>query len=837
MKLNSIRIKGIATLKDVYLDFEELGDGLLAVCGENGSGKTTLLECIGYALIGKLPSKDINIYELCSESDAVIELDYNIETNNYRHLIKINSLDKKMEGLIYVNNEVVNDGKITTYREYCEKHITTVETWLASVFCSQNNSRSFIDLPVKDRKALFIDMLGLNKLEDISQKAAEYKTQYQNELKAIELSEGYLDLNGLELDDLVTERQKKETDKVKTEAEIKGLEEQRTELEKKYYEVLEAKNKKVSEVAELKDRRIKAERAIARSDDLSRELRINNLVIDESKTNLDALTKEHVLKTEELEYLDTNISYYQNEIMGLTAKINNETQGYRQEIEDERSKSEKELKLLTDELKSYTDLITPAKRECYRLEVDAEALGIGFTKDLSTAEKEYVKDSRLIAEQIYDLKAQAKTLDSLPCTNKFSSEYDGCELKQKFLKAYNQIPELETKLTHLKDNYDKVVGYKTEEYKDREEAKNKALAEAKEYLKSFDTKVSEVNNKIEKAQNSFKDKAKTLNGLITDINLRHKTDMEEYNSNLDTAKSDKAKAGTEVKALANRCSSSKKDLDRLESETKSIAIELENLSKLIPEDGVNALIEAYNQTAKELDELITKQQDITRKGKDVKDDIHYQGLKVSQWTIEMAIIDNNIKAIEAQDLKRKEIEVQKAQCQKLLNAYNYLAITFGRNGIQALEIDAAGPAISELSTSLLEECFGNRFNIEFITVKQKAKKKEYKEVFDIIVHDTKNNHSGDIKEFSGGEKAILSIAIQLALSLYKAGINTRFKTLFFDEITSSLSEDNGHKCVTMLGKARVIGDFNNIIFSTHNSGAAALADNCIRIEELQPKGD
>jgi len=40
---------------------------------------------------------------------------------------------------------------------------------------------------------------------------------------------------------------------------------------------------------------------------------------------------------------------------------------------------------------------------------------------------------------------------------------------------------------------------------------------------------------------------------------------------------------------------------------------------------------------------------------------------------------------------------------------------FGRDGIQALEIDAAGPELSTLTNDLLTSCFGERFEIRFVT--------------------------------------------------------------------------------------------------------------------------
>jgi len=137
---------------------------------------------------------------------------------------------------------------------------------------------------------------------------------------------------------------------------------------------------------------------------------------------------------------------------------------------------------------------------------------------------------------------------------------------------------------------------------------------------------------------------------------------------------------------------------------------------------------------------------------------------------------------------------------------------FGRDGIQALEIDAAGPDLSSLTNDLLSSCFGPRFEVAFVTQVLKADGKGQKEVFDVTVHDHERGRVGDVALLSGGEKTIVSEAISLALAIYVGKHSGRsFRTLFRDEVAGQLDPTNAQLYLSMLRKARVIGGFHQVL--------------------------
>lgn len=158
-----------------------------------------------------------------------------------------------------------------------------------------------------------------------------------------------------------------------------------------------------------------------------------------------------------------------------------------------------------------------------------------------------------------------------------------------------------------------------------------------------------------------------------------------------------------------------------------------------------------------------------------------------------------------------------------------LAKALGRDGVQALEIDAAGPEVSSLTNELLESCFGTRFTVSFETTRAK-KDGGTAETFDVRVIDNDRGREGGIGSLSGGEKVILNEAISLALAIFNSRKSGRpLETLFRDETAGALDPDNAARYVQMLRRARDLGGFHQVIFIAHQVEVWESADAVIRV--------
>lgn len=84
--------------------------------------------------------------------------------------------------------------------------------------------------------------------------------------------------------------------------------------------------------------------------------------------------------------------------------------------------------------------------------------------------------------------------------------------------------------------------------------------------------------------------------------------------------------------------------------------------------------------------------------------------------------------------------------------WNLLTKALGRDGLQTLEIDAAGPTVSHYTNELLSVCFGSRFSVDLVTQEAKADGKGFKESFQIKVYDNERGGAArDLGDLSGGE--------------------------------------------------------------------------------------
>jgi exonuclease SbcC len=156
--------------------------------------------------------------------------------------------------------------------------------------------------------------------------------------------------------------------------------------------------------------------------------------------------------------------------------------------------------------------------------------------------------------------------------------------------------------------------------------------------------------------------------------------------------------------------------------------------------------------------------------------------------------------------------------------WNLIEEALGPNGVQALELDAAGPHIAALSNELLNSFDGPRFSISFPTLAPKVNAPgEYKEVFDINVR--KQVRECKVESLSGGEQVLVSEVISLGISIFnarKSGV--RWEMMFRDETTGPLDEENAPRYVLALRRARELGGYKKIVFVSHNRDVWQMAD-------------
>lgn len=159
------------------------------------------------------------------------------------------------------------------------------------------------------------------------------------------------------------------------------------------------------------------------------------------------------------------------------------------------------------------------------------------------------------------------------------------------------------------------------------------------------------------------------------------------------------------------------------------------------------------------------------------------------------------------------------------------ADTLGKDGLQALEVDAAGPEIAYLATEMLHTCHGPRWTIvAFDTAPQG--KKGAKEGCDIIVEDSKHGRIGRIETFSPGQRAITGFAIRLAMAILSARDGgAKDPTLVLDEASADLDVKNAEAWIAMVRRAKEIINARQVLFVSHLPRLIELADAILNLKD------
>lgn len=165
-----------------------------------------------------------------------------------------------------------------------------------------------------------------------------------------------------------------------------------------------------------------------------------------------------------------------------------------------------------------------------------------------------------------------------------------------------------------------------------------------------------------------------------------------------------------------------------------------------------------------------------------------------------------------------------------LARWSRLAADLGRDGVQALLVDAAGPALSALVNDLLHACVSTRWTVTIATSRT-TKAGEDRETLELRVLDAESGREGTIETYSGGERVLLGEAISLALTV--AACRTSGMSapcLVRDESGAALDAEKARAFVAMLRRAAGMVSAARILLVTHAASVVAECDAALVVE-------
>jgi len=155
------------------------------------------------------------------------------------------------------------------------------------------------------------------------------------------------------------------------------------------------------------------------------------------------------------------------------------------------------------------------------------------------------------------------------------------------------------------------------------------------------------------------------------------------------------------------------------------------------------------------------------------------------------------------------------------------------DGLIALSIDDAGPALSGLANDLLLACYGPRFTVSLKTLVETAKG-EAREGFDIVVHDAESGEGKSVTQMSAGERVWINESLTRAIALYLTQNSGRhYETLFSDEADGPLDPERKRMFMAMKREVLRIGGYRQEFFVSQTPELAAMADVIIDLETFK----
>lgn len=158
---------------------------------------------------------------------------------------------------------------------------------------------------------------------------------------------------------------------------------------------------------------------------------------------------------------------------------------------------------------------------------------------------------------------------------------------------------------------------------------------------------------------------------------------------------------------------------------------------------------------------------------------------------------------------------------------------FGKDGIQALELDALAPGISETANRILKSGYGDRFSISIETTRIGGSGKKTKQIEDFKIMVNDNGDVATLENKSGGEAVWIKRAIYDAFAVIRRrNTGFAFLTCFQDETDGALDASAKTAYCRMLEASHDAAKLRHTIMITHSNEVKSMVEQKIAMESL-----
>lgn len=812
MKPISLTLKGFRGIRDglgcdeLTLDFERLAGNaqLVAIVGRNGRGKTTIMDNMTpYPLMPSRAGADgvgsFSYYDHVCLPENLKDLVWEHGGRRYRTqmVFRLNG-KKRTEAFLHVHGAggwsavrlpdgTVSDGKADTYMRCIEGILGSAETFFTSVFSAQGR-RQLSAYRNAEIKTLLADLLGLEEIRVLGAKASETVRLLKGGLNTVRQERA-----GLQA----------EADQIASEIGRLGDTRQRIDAAQVQKEscqsAMDAAKEALAKVLANKDTALQTE---ARRRQLQEE---RQSVIDAGKAALASLECQEHRDAERLMALDRRIAQRASELVAKRTVLLSQRNRL-DDIVQQGGHIERAVRRLP--LADKLVLARESRALARRREVEQWRKLTADEKLLQTKVAGIEREAGQAALKAQELARRFGLTAEVPCAG---SDLQGqCKLLGDAYAAKSLIPSASTRIARLDEERESLVAQLAETQ--RQAA---GLVDALEKMSTAEEKLRRAKARASALALSAARRGELMQAREAlagvDRQLRELTAADSGETGEEQAER-LAIGHARGQIAAQRATESQRHREALNRVDTALA----------------TLPAPFDESR-----VMQAQQAVARMQREF----------ANAESAFMAAVCDQQREEEARrrqvDIAHKigRVDTRCAGIEEALGRWMLFAKCMSNDGLIALSIDDAGPALSGLTNDLLLACYGPRFTVSIKTLVDTAKG-EAREGFDIIVHDAESGAAKSVGAMSGGERVWINECLTRAIALYLAqNAGKRYETLFSDEADGPLDAERKRMFMAMKREVLRIGRYDREYFVSQTPELTAMADVVIDLEELDRAGE
>ena len=766
-------------LLEIEIDFSVVPDGIVVFDGPNGRGKTTIVDNMHHFRV--MPSKvnksyspeAFSFYEETYGADACKTFISKMKGTRHKSVVSIDAIKRKQKCYIY---EEVNgnwkplnpDGSTESYDKAVEAIFGTPQLYFISNFRDQR-AKSFSRYSKGDIKEILAELLGIDGIKELADKACRIRKALQDHLAQLVSRKDDLLRVISGKDEKTSKARNVQSDLSHLAASVRSLESERQDEERKLSET----STKIALQEEAQKAKEKALADIAaRKNDIEELSKSRETRLIAFRTKV-AAVRERTSKTRNLLSDVDSLRLKAEELTGIDQKMSNLKNSAR--LCDERYVLVNTQIL---ELQTVEKLVKDKERELEGIRLS----------------RQHAIDK--IEGAIKDLKAKVRRLAEYRCDATGASS---CPFLTDAREARETIPAHDAELQRLTGSKDPQQEKLLQELDSlrRKCAVMPSLRKEGDQLLSTKRALADEMQKAEERTTALKDELKPL-------------------AEAEQAEKELPELETELAALEKEKEKYLLEADRtvatLEAE---IRVREDEVAQIVIDP---ALKEAREQIAQNVSLLHARIDD--------------QRSEEAALRKEAGALDETLRQIAESEAKCIELDKEIEHLRGEISEWSIEEKALGNDGIIALEIDDAGPAIASIANELLR-VYDSPFSVRLNT-QEMTRSGRLREGFDIPVFDSNTNKSKSIRKLSGGESTIVEDAVAKAICIYNKTSNGRdLATIYTDERDGALDPEKKRAYFRMKQKVLALGGYDQEFCITHTPELLAMANAVI---SLKPGG-